>query len=102
MSGIVVEKTDPVSTRVQLDNGTVIRQHQDHVKSRKNDVVEESATSAQSNVAPSTPDVNNQLEVPKSPQAAPTQTPRKTSPPGTRPVWRRARPRYLKGYLCEQ
>ena len=29
--GTVMEKTGPVSARVQLDNGTVIRRHQDHV-----------------------------------------------------------------------
>ena len=31
MPGTIVEKTGPVSTRVQLDHGTVVRRHQDHV-----------------------------------------------------------------------
>ena len=43
--GTVAEKTGPVSARVQLDNGTVIRRHQDHVRSRENDVAEEPVTS---------------------------------------------------------
>ena len=109
MSGTVVEKTGPVSAPVQLDNGTVIRRHQDHVRSRENDVAEESATSVTPNVTPEVlpgsyttppnPGVSDQLEVPKSPPAAPTQTPVKTSPLGTRPVRRRARPAYLRDYL---
>ena len=55
----------------------------------------------ESDAKPPTPGVSDQLEVPKSQQAAPTQTPVKTSPLGTRPVPRRARPGYLKDYLCE-
>ena len=112
MPGTVVEKTGPVLARVQLDDGTVIRRHQDHVKSVKNDVAEEPATTATPNVTPvvlpksdtkpPTPGVSDQLEVPKSPQTAPTQTPVKTSPMGTRPVRRRTRPGYLKDYLCER
>ena len=72
MSVTVVEKTGPVSARVQLDNGTVILRHQDHVKSCENDVVAEPATSAtpnvtpvvlpESNAKPSTPGVSDQLE----------------------------------------
>ena len=38
-----------------------------------------------------TPDVNDQLEVPKSPLASPTLTPVKTSPLETRPARKRAR-----------
>ncbi len=40
MSGTIVEKTGPVSTRVQLDNGTVIWRHQNHVRRRENEVLE--------------------------------------------------------------
>ena len=111
MSGTVVEKTGPVSARVQLDNGTVIRRHQDHVQSRENDVAEESATRVTPNVTPvvlpdcdatpPTPGVSDQLEVPNTSPEAPTQTPVKTSPLGTRPVRKRVRPGYLKDYLCE-
>ena len=52
MPGIVVEKTGPVSARVQLDNGTVIQRHQDHVRSRANDVVEEPVASVTPSVTP--------------------------------------------------
>ena len=113
--GTVVEKTGPVSARVQLDNGTVIRRHQDHVRSRENDVAEEPVTSVTPSMTPSvtpvvlpdcdatpsTPAVSDQLEVPKSPPVAPTQTPVRTSSFGARPVRKRARPGYLKDYLCE-
>ena len=111
MPGPVVEKTGPVSARVQLDDGTVIRRHQDLVRSRENDMAEEQATSVTPNVAPvvlpesdaapPTPGVSDQLEVPNSSPAAPTQTPVKTRPLGTRPMRKRARPGYLKDYLCE-
>ena len=113
MSGTVVKKTGPVSARVQLDNGTVIRRHQDHVRSRENDVAEELATSVTPNVTPvvlrdcdatpPTPGVSDQLEVPNSSPEAPTQTPETPDkcPLGTRPVRKRVRPGYLKDYLCE-
>ena len=110
MSGTVVEKTGPVSARVQLDNGTVIRRHQDHVRRRENDVAEEPVVGVTPSVTPGvtpvvlpesnatspTPGVSDQLEVPKSPSAAPTQTPVETSPLVTRPVRKRVRPGYLK------
>ena len=82
-----------MSARDQLDNGTVIRRHQDHVRRRENDVAEEPVVSVTPSVTPSatpgvtpvvlpepdatspTPGVSDQLEVPKSPSAAPTQTP---------------------------
>ena len=35
MSGAVVEKTGPMSAWVQLDNGTVIQWHQNHVRSHE-------------------------------------------------------------------
>jgi len=53
MSGTIVEKTGPVSARVQLDNGTVIRRHQDHVRRRKNDVAKEPVISVTPSVTPS-------------------------------------------------
>ena len=41
MSGTLLEKTGAVLARVQLDDGTVIQRHQDHVKSHGNDVADE-------------------------------------------------------------
>ena len=97
MSGTLVEKTGPVSARVQLHNRTVIRWHQDHVRCCENDVAEEPVVGMtpsvtpvvlpESDGTPPTPGVSDQLDVPKSPAAVPTQTPVKTSPLVTRPVW---------------
>ena len=55
----------------------------------------------ESDTPPTTPSVRDKLKVPKSPLAAPTQTPIKTSPLRTRSVRKKARPGYLKDYLCE-
>ena len=96
--GLSWKKTGPVSAQVQVDNRAVIRRHQDHVQSRENDVAMEPATCTsvtpnvtpvvlpESDATPPTPGVSDQLEVPKSPPAAPTQTPVKTSSLGTRTV----------------
>ena len=116
MSGTIVEKTGPVSTCVQLDNGTVIRRHQDHVRRRENEVVEEPVADDTPSVTPialpevhvtsptsPTPGVSHQPDVTKSSPATPatpTQTPVESSPPRTRPVRKRAKPGYLKDYLC--
>ena len=35
MPGTVVDKTGPVCARIQLDDGSVIRRHQDHVRVRE-------------------------------------------------------------------
>ena len=116
MSGTIVEKTGPVSTCVQLDNGTVIRRHQDHVRRRENEVLEEPVADNTPSVTPMalpevhvtsptspTPGVSHQPDVTKSSPATPatpTQTPVESSPPRTRPVRKRAKPGYLKDYLC--
>ena len=86
--GTVTEKTGPVSARVLLDNGTVIRRHQDHVRSRENEVVPKQATSdlpevvpvvlPESLTAPPTPSVRDQPDVPRSPLAAPGESSRDT------------------------
>ena len=55
----------------------------------------------ESDATPPTPGVSDQLEVPKYPPAAPTQTPMKTSPLVTCPVRKSARPGYLTDNLCE-
>ena len=92
-------------------NGTVIRRHQDHVRSRENEIVAKQATSdlpevvpvvlPESLMAPPTPSVKDQPDVPRSPLAAPGETPVATSLQGTRPVRKRAKPGYLKDYICE-
>ena len=84
--------------------------------SRENDVAEEPVVSVTPSVTPGvtpvvlpdpdatslTPGVSDQLEAPKSPSVALTQTPVKTSSLVTRPVRKRVRPAgYLKDYLCE-
>ena len=52
MPGTVMEKTGPVSARVQVDNGIVIQRHQDHVRSRENDVAEEPVASVTPSMTP--------------------------------------------------
>ena len=84
MSGTIVEKTGPVSTCVQLDNGTVIRRHQDHVRRGENEVVEEPVADDTPSVTPialpevhvtsptsPTPGVSHQPDVTKSSPATP-------------------------------
>ena len=44
-SGIVVSKTGPVSGQVKLENRTVVRRHQDHIKNRDQKVVMPSSES---------------------------------------------------------
>ncbi|KAL9987156.1 hypothetical protein ACROYT_G001413 [Oculina patagonica] len=110
MSGTIVEKTSPVSTRVQLDDRTVIRRHQDHVRRHEVVVVEEPVAGDTPSVTPialpdlhiTSPDpvVSHQPDVPKAPPATPTQTPVELSPLRTHPVRKRVRPGYLKDYLC--
>ena len=113
--GTIVEKTDPMSTHVQLDGGTVVRRHQDHIRRRENEVVTDAVgagypdvTDAPS-VTPTALGVSNQADVPvksslpKSPPATPatpTHAPVESSPATTRPVRKRVKPGYLKDYLC--
>ena len=112
MSGTMVEKTGPVSTCVQLDNGTVIRRHQ----YRENQVMKEPVADHTPSVTPialpevhvtsptsPTPGVSHQPDVTKSSPATPatpTQTPVESSPQRTPSVRKRAKPGYLKDYLC--
>ena len=117
--GTIVEKTGPVSTRVQLDDGTVIRRHQDHVRRRENEAIQETVGADPSSVTSTalpeadvvlpTPAVSDQAKasvqssVPDSPPsmpATPTHIPVESSPAATRPVRKRVKPGYLKDYLC--
>ena len=109
--GTVIEKTGPVSVRVQLDDGIVLRRHQDHVRNRSNEVVTQQASSdipevvpvvlPESVTAPPITDVSEQPDIPKSPLAATVETPVEANSQRTQPVWNRARSGYLKDYICE-
>ena len=52
VSGTLVEKPGPVSARIQLDDGTVICQHQDHVRVSASEAAAASITSEISEAAP--------------------------------------------------
>ena len=45
MSGTVVNKTGPVSTRVQLDGGSVVQRHQDRVRACEKEAVADTIAS---------------------------------------------------------
>ena len=100
-----------MSVRVQLNNGTVLRRHQDHIRNRSNEVVRQQASSdipevvlvvlPESDTAPPITDVSEQPDIPKSPLATTVETPVEANSQRTRPVWNRARPGYLKDYICE-
>ena len=74
-----------MSVRVQLNDGSVIRRHQDHVRNRSNEVVTQQASSNISEVvpvvlpesvtAPPITDASEQPDIPKSPLAATVETP---------------------------
>ncbi|XP_068756956.1 uncharacterized protein [Montipora capricornis] len=111
--GTLVEKTGPVSARIQLDDDTVIRRHQDHVRVRKSEAVAGSITSEISEATPVAisepvaifePDASsansNSRESAKSPVAPPRGSPMNFSPKRSRPVRRRVRPAYLDDYQC--
>ena len=112
--GTVIEKTGPVSVRVQLDDGSVIWRHQhdqDHVRNRSNKVVTQQASSDISEVVPvvlpesvTTPpiaDASEQPDIPKSPLATTVETPVEAKFQRTRPSLNRARPEYLRDYICD-
>ena len=98
----LVEKTGPVSARIQLDDGTVIRRHQDHVCVRESEAAAASITSEMPEAAPvaiSEPDPTfepdassantNSRDSPKSPVASPRESPMNFSPKQSYPVQRR-------------
>ena len=100
-----MKKTGPVSTRVQLDDGTVVRRHQDHIRRRENEVVQDEVRAGDPDVTdspsvtPTAPGVSNLVDVPvdssvpKSPPvtpATPSSAPVESSPATTRPVRKRA------------
>ena len=52
MPGTVVDKTGPVSVRIQLDDGSVIRRHQDHVRVREREPAADTVASEVLEAAP--------------------------------------------------
>lgn len=52
MPGTVVEKTGPVSARIQLDDGSVIRRHEDHVRVREREPAADTVDSEVLEAAP--------------------------------------------------
>ena len=85
MPGTVVDKTGPVSARIQLDDGSDIRRHQDHVRVRESkpaldtvgsEVLEAAPMAISIPVATSEPDASSP---PKS-RTPDTPTPLSTSP----------------------
>lgn len=95
MPGTVVENTGPVSARVQLENGTVVRRHQDQVRARVNG--DEATQSVEEEIPEIMPVVLPEQEQLKSPAPA-EQPPVAPSPKPSRPVRSRTRPAYLKDY----
>ena len=110
MPGTVVDKTGPVSARIQLDDGSVIRRHQDHVRVRGS---EPAADTVASEVLQATP-MAISIPVPTSEPDAfsqpNTSSPDNSKPPSTspvnlrpkqsHPVRRRVQPTYWKDYQC--
>ena len=111
--GTLVEETGPGSARIQLDDGTVIRRHQGHVRVRESEAAGASITSEIPEATPvaisepvaifepdaSSPNTNSR-ESAKSPVAPPRGSPMNFSPKQSRPVQRRVRPAYLDDYQC--
>ena len=96
-----------VSARIQLDDGTVIRRHQDHVRVRESEAAAASITSEISEATPvaiferdASSANTNSRESAKSPVAPLRGSPMNFSPKQSRPVQRRVRPAYLDDYQC--
>ena len=114
MPGTVVDKTGPVSARIQLDDGSVSRRHQDHVRVRESkpaldtvgsEVLEAAPMAISIPVATSEPDASSphkssNPDTPKPPLTSPVKSPVNFNPKQSRPVRRRARPAYLEDYQC--
>ena len=71
--GTVVEKTGPVSARVKLSNGEIIRRHQDHIRIRTDQDITPPVDSGSQEIRPlETPLVSNDIppnSAPHSPAA---------------------------------
>ena len=114
MPGTVVDKTGPVSARIQLDDGSVIRRHRDHVRVRESKPALDTVGSEVLEAAPmaisipvatseldaSSPPKSSSPDTPKPPSTSPVKSPVHLSPKQSRPVRRRVRPAYLEDYHC--
>jgi hypothetical protein len=73
LPGTVVEKTGPVSARVKLSNGEIIRRHQDHIRIRTDQDITPPVDSGSQEIRPlETPLVSNDIppnSAPHSPAA---------------------------------
>ena len=66
MSGTVVEKTGPVSAKVRLSTGEIMRRHQDHIRIRTDQDLTPQVDSGSQEIVPlETPLVSN--DIPRSP-----------------------------------
>ena len=100
--GTIVRKTGPVSTEVELEDGTVIRRHQDHIRPRPNPEPTPPEATKDQNSVPANPvstTSHDQLEQTERQPAAPPIQPVESSQIKTRPVRNRTRPQYLKDYV---
>ena len=88
LPGVVHEKTGPVSASIALDNGQLVRRHQDHVRTR--DVTEPTQ------VAPPTVVETDHTQEPTAEQQPLVENP--PTPTGARPVRSRRPPTYLQDY----
>lgn len=90
LPGVVIEKTGPVSTQVALEDGQVVRRHQDHVRAKEVKKAEPVAT-PMSAITVSTQDL---------PEVTPlvNENCESTMPQTTRPTRMCKPPAYLKDY----
>ena len=90
LPGVVIEKTGPVSTQVALEDGQVVRRHQDHVRDKEVKKAEPVAT-PMSAITVSTQDL---------PEVTPfvNEYCESTMPQTTRPTRMCKPPAYLKDY----
>ena len=107
--GTVVSKTGPVSAQAQLVNGTIVRRHQDHIRHCEQKVVmplaegglpEDVPVVLLESTTPPIPEFSDSPETPKSSPAVSVEEAVQASSQMSRPVRRRARPEYLKDYVC--
>ena len=90
LPGVVIEKTGPVSTQVALEDGQVVRRHQDHVRAKEVKEAEPVPTPLSATTV-STPDLPEVMPLVK-------EYCESTMPQTLRPTRTRKPPAYLKDY----